>query len=131
MRNDISSVSTDLEAKLATLTEKEEELQILRSCLSQVTEQAAATATATNTADNDVTDGGVSPSPSGGGEAVDGEQDGETVGEKKQQAQLEKIQAMLDTTKVKKKTVGRMNFCVCEFLDEPLVFLSSGSAGAA
>lgn len=103
LRNDISSVSTDLEAKLATLTEKEEELQILRSCLSQVTEQAAATATATTTADNDVTDGGVSPSPSGGGEAVDGEQDGETVGEKKQQAQLEKIQAMLDTTKVKKK----------------------------
>lgn len=115
MRNDISSVSTDLEAKLATLTEKEEELQILRSCLSQVTEQAAATATATTTADSDVTDGGVSPSPSGGGEAVDGEQDGETVGEKKQQAQLEKIQAMLDTTKVKKNSRKNEFLCLWVF----------------
>ena len=99
LRIDLSSVSADLEAKLATLTEKEEELQILRSCLSQVTEQAAAT----TTADNDMVDGGASPSPAGG-EAVDGEQEGEAVGEKKQ-AQLEKIQAMLNTTKVKKRPV--------------------------
>ena len=97
LRNDLSSVSADLEAKLATLTEKEEELQILRSCLSQVTEQAAAN----TTADNDDIDGGASPSPAGGEEAVDSEQEGEAVGEKKQ-AQLEKIQAMLNTTKVKR-----------------------------
>ena len=76
LRNDLSSVSADLEAKLATLTEKEEELQILRSCLSQVTEQAAAT---TTTADNDVVNGGATPSPAGGGETVNGEQEGEAI----------------------------------------------------
>ena len=96
LRNDLSSVSADLEAKLATLTEKEEELQILRSCLSQVTEQAAAATTA-----NDIVDGGASPSPAGG-EAVDGEEPEGAVGEKKQ-LQLEKVQAMLNTTKVKKR----------------------------
>ena len=101
LRNDLSSVSADLEAKLATLTEKEEELQILRSCLSQVTEQAAATTTSST--DNDIIDGGTSPSPVGGGEAVDGEQEREAVGDEKKQAQLEKIQAMLNTTKVRGK----------------------------
>ena len=105
LRNDLSSVSADLESKLATLTEKEEELQILRSCLSQVTEQAAATTTTTtaSSTDNDIIDGGASPSPVGGGEAVDGEQEGEDVGGEKKQAQLEKIQAMLNTTKVSEK----------------------------
>ena len=98
MRNDLGSVSADLEAKLATLTEKEEELQILRRCLSQVTEQAAVTTT-TTTAD-DVVDGGDFPS--------DGEQEGEAVGEKNQ-AQLEKIQAMLNTTKVKARH-GKLSF---------------------
>ena len=102
LRNDLSSVSANLEAKLATLTEKEEELQILRSCLSQVTEQAAA-ATSTSAADNDIIDGGASPSPAEGGEAVDGEQEGEAVGGEKKRAQLEKIQAMLNTTKVRGK----------------------------
>ena len=107
LRNDLSAVSVNLEAKLATLAEKEEELQIIRSCLSQVTEQAAAT----TAADNDTIDGGASPSPAGG-EAVDGEQEGEAVGEKKQ-AQLEKIQAMLNTTKVnKKKRPSRIDICV-------------------
>ena len=103
LRNDLNSVSADLESKLATLNEKEEELQILRSCLSQVTEQAAATTTTTSSADNDIIDGGASPSPMEGGEAVDGEQEGEAVGGEKKQAQLEKIQAMLNTTKVRGK----------------------------
>ena len=94
LRNDLNPVSVNLVAKLATLTKKEDELQILHSCLSKVTEQAAAT----TTADNDVVDGGAYPS-SAGGESVDGEQEGEAVGEKIQ-VQLEKVQAMLNTTKV-------------------------------
>ena len=97
LRNDFSSVSANLETKLATLTKKEDELQILRSCLSKVTEQAAAA----TTADNDVVDGGAYPS-SAGGESVDGEQEREAVGEKNQ-PQLEKIQVMLNTTKVIKR----------------------------
>ena len=65
LKNDLRSVSADLEA---SLTKKEEEPQIL----SRVKEQAAA-------ADNDDIDGGASPSPAGGEKAVDSEQNGEAV----------------------------------------------------
>lgn len=79
---------------MASIAEKDEELQTLRSCLSQVTEQAAADNGGSGA--NEGTDGGA-PSEEGeneGGEAVD-------VNEKeKKQSRLEKIQAMLDTTKV-------------------------------
>ena len=128
MRNDLGSVSADLESKLATLTEKEEELQILRSCLSQVTKQAAATTIAAD----DVVDGVDSPS--------DGEQAGEAVGEKKQE-QLDKIRAMLNTTKVKTeieawKTFYIMcvlvsKFSIVSHLSYCLCFSCSGSAGAS
>ena len=65
LKNDLRSVSADLET---TLTKKDEEPQIL----SQVKEQVAA-------ADNENIDGGASHSPPGEGKAVDGERDGETV----------------------------------------------------
>ena len=65
LKNDLRSVSADLEA---TLTKKEEEPQIL----SRVKEQAAA-------GDNENIDGGASLSPPGEGKVVDGERDGETV----------------------------------------------------
>ena len=99
LKNDLGSVTADLEAKIASITEREEELQILRSCLSQVTEQAAATA-------DDVVDGGASPSP--GGETAG--EEGEDVGERKQM-QLEKIQAMLNTTKVNRFADPLPNIC--------------------
>ena len=66
LKNDLSSASADIEAKIATLTEKEKELKILHSRLSQVKEQAAV-------AGQDKIDG------PGGGKAVDGERDGEAV----------------------------------------------------
>lgn len=93
LRSDLGSVTADLEAKVTSNAEKDEELQTLRSCLSQVTEQAAATAAV------DDVDGGASPSE----ELVDGEGEeavGEDGGGERKQSQLEKIQAMLNTTKV-------------------------------
>lgn len=95
LQSDLSSVTADLETRLASIAEKEEELQILRSCLSQVTEEAAAAATS-----DDVTDGGVSPSSGELEEVVKGGQEREDAGDKKP-VQLEKIQAMLNTTKVR------------------------------
>ena len=91
LSGNLNSTTAELEDKMASLSEKEEELQTLRSCLSQVTEEAAV-------AGNEGTDGGAPPQE---GEAETGEEGG-TVDSNKimKQSQLDKIQAMLNTTKV-------------------------------
>ena len=90
LRSDLSSVTSELEAKMASITEKDEELQTLRSCLSQLTEQAATVEEGTGR--EEVDDGGE-------GEGKE-EEEGEAIVSEKGLSQLEKIQAMLDTTKV-------------------------------
>ena len=80
---------------MSSIAEKDEELGTLRTCLMQVTEQAAAV------------DAGASP---GEGEVEGLEEGGVSSGKK--QPQLEKIQAMLNTTKVVCVCVS-VSVCTC------------------
>ena len=92
LESDLQTTSASLEQELNKGVEREEELQVLRNCLHQVIEK-------------------VEPQPNGGEEegeeGVDGRkegegEEGEVEGEVKvdKEAQLRKIEAMLDTTKV-------------------------------
>ena len=85
LESDLQTTSRSLEQELSKGAEREEELQVLRNCLQQVIEKTG-------------------PQPSGE-EAVDGgegegEGEGEGVVKANNEAQLKKIEAMLDTTKV-------------------------------
>lgn len=98
---DLRTTSSSLEAELGKAAEKEEELKILRSCLHQVTEKAITV--------GEVLDGGSDEDKDKGGEE---EEEGEEEGGGRdredmisKEAQLEKIQAMLDTTKVEDRRV--------------------------
>ena len=94
LESDLQTTGNSLETELRKVVERDEELRVLRDCLQQVTEQAA----------SQVERRGVEGEGEGeveeGDEGNDREEISEEDCQKRKEAQLQKIQSMLDTTKV-------------------------------